>query len=164
MSNIVDPENLANFYFGNGWKSSPSDFHVHPSIAICDNKKQVVHGRGMIVKQEIQAGECLFVSPPTVTIDSTELRSRFLKEGNENLEEIAISFLEDNMLTAIQNKQRAKINSFLALMGISSSSRKEKILTIDLLNGKDEKELWSDEELSAVTKSDMRNIILKNSE
>jgi hypothetical protein len=160
----IDPTNLSNYYFISDKEVSPSDFYVHPSIVICNDKKRVVHGRGMIVDQEIQAGDCLFVSPPTVTVDLNELKSRFLKEGNDDLEEIAISLLEDNMLRAIQNQQQTTINSFLALMGMPSSSTKPKFLTIDLLNGKDDREVWSNEELSTVKKSDLRNIILKNGE
>jgi hypothetical protein len=138
--------------------------YFHPSIAI-RNDSTVLHGRGMVVTQGISAGECIFVTPPTLGVGMYKLKKRFLEDGMK-LEDVAIELLIDAMMEAITRRKQkenlcnAAINSFMALMG--ATAKQEKEVTVDLLNAKDDRDLWSEEELSNVTRTDLRNVILKN--
>eukprot|EP00980_Cylindrotheca_fusiformis_P010862 scaffold2462_cov127-Cylindrotheca_fusiformis.AAC.19 len=177
----IDPKNLSNLYFSDNDYDSCC-LYVHPSIAIQDDDPTVVvHGRGMVVTQDIPAGECLFVTRPTVGVGMDEIKKRFLetREAAMNLEDIAIELLIDSMEEAIARRQQkeeesemfsknaATINSFMTLMGSTPSTKQEqrKVTTLDVLNATDDRlDLWSDEELDNVTRKDLRNIILKNGE
>lgn len=158
----VDPKDLTNLFFSDDHKLFDG-FFVHPSITISKGK-DIVHGRGLIVNQDIQAGECLFVTPPTVGID--QLNSNFLEGENSSkkLEDVAMDLLQENMMEAVRRNEYATMNSFLVLMGIPGSKEDEKDVNIDLLNGEDDGRIWSDEELNSVTKKHLRSIILKNGE
>ena len=158
----TDSQNLSNLYFSHDDSSlAIDDAYVHPGIVISNDEKQVIHGRGMIVERKINPGECLFITPPTVGLDLNALRARFLEVGDSNLEDVAMTMLEDNMMEVIQKREKASLNSFLPLMG-SLLSKEGKDVTIEILTANDEREVWSDEELSKINRKDIKNIILKN--
>lgn len=167
----IDHTNLNNLLFNEESNQSSLElFYAHPSLCI-SNDQSVIHGRGCRTSRDIRAGECLFVTPPTVGIE--QLKLKFLKEygdphASTTLEKVAMDLLEENMMQAIRGNDHAIINSFMVLMGaegISSFIEEDaKYFSIDLLNGKHDGRIWSDEELACVTKKHLRNIILKNGE
>lgn len=184
----IDPKDLSTFYFGSGNEKSSEgeeckrgnhdEFYVNPSIAIhtattvssSNVSKMIVHGRGMVATKDITAGECIFITPPTVGLDMDIIKSKFKEITNTmTLEDLAMEELIDNMMKDIEARQdgenetttlNRRINSFLCLMG--STKENEKEVTIEILNGKEDSELWSAEELKDLSRQGMKNIILKN--
>lgn len=195
----MDPTNLTNIYFCDKppttelWKNYT---YVHPAVSI--NTHNVCHGRGMIATRDICAGECIFVTPPTVYVDARDVQREFLKRdlvsscSAVNLEEIAVEMLVENMWNRIVENDKGTINSFLVLMGSSSSGSGSSITTITsnrrssatmkevvweksddcfrvtdtaTLLGNNSAEYWSREELlveKLVSRDDLKNIIFKN--
>lgn len=159
----IKPSNLTDLYFA-GDDAVPN-VYVHPEICI-QRDDGVVHGRGMIVTKDIKAGECLFVTPPTVHVNRGKARQAF-KEAVEcgqrrDLEEIVMDLLVKNMMEAVKNNEHATINSFLALMGVPGSKEEAKDVSIDTLNGHENNKSWTDEEVKGVNEKHLRSIILKN--
>ena len=105
----IDSQNLSNLYFRHDDSSlAIDDAYVHPGIVISNDEKQVIHGRGMIVERKINPGECLFITPPTVGLDLNALRARFLEVGDSNLEDVAMTMLEDNMMEVMPKFEETK--------------------------------------------------------
>ena len=140
----------------------------------------------MIATQDIQAGEYLFVTPPTVHANQQTVKDIYTagvgvigtgtgaEKQSKGVEDVAMDVLVQNMMEAIERKEFATVNSFLALMGVKASNASEEDVSMDRLNGKDydddnddtgTNKCWSeddDDDLKNVTKDDLRNIILKN--
>ncbi|CAJ1951450.1 unnamed protein product [Cylindrotheca closterium] len=177
---IIDPKDLSNLYFGANKKTNAgeetAEFFVHPSIAIQSGTESttpsdhhgtnIVHGRGMVATNDIAAGECIFITPPTVGMDCHAMESKFKSGTNVALEDLAMEELIDKMMKDINSKQdgdtkvNACINSFLCLMGSTKDTKKK--VTIQMLNGKDDTDHWSAEELKDLSRKDMKTILLKN--
>lgn len=170
----LDPKNLSNIYFASDASIPSNEYYVHPSISIANTTtdqdehapatdERIAHGRGVMVQHEISAGECLFVSPPTVTVGFSDMKTRYLEEGRGRLEDAAMELLQENMMGAIEEQNHATMNSFLVLMGSSITKKEEEInVTLDLLNAQVDTQIWSGEQLSKITETNMKNIILKN--
>ena len=77
----------------------------------------------MIVTQDIAAGECLFVTPPTVGVEvGLLLPKKDDDDTTTTFEDVAMELLVDSMMDAIRHKRKhdannSTINSFLSLMG-----------------------------------------------
>jgi len=71
----VIPENLGQRLLGLSGdnKSDEGLTYVSPSLSISDDPKLVAHGRGLIAKKPIQAGDLLFVHPPTVHAEISQV-------------------------------------------------------------------------------------------
>lgn len=166
MATKVDSNNASNLYFQDPKSSilQVLDSYVHPCITI-RNDSTVVHGRGMVVTKDVSAGDCLFVTPPTVGFDVDQVKKTCLA-GEGKLEDIATGILINNMEDVIARRHQeeksptATMNSFMVLMG--STLKKEVEVTLDLLNARDSSDKWMEEELQNVTRKDLRNVILKN--
>jgi hypothetical protein len=108
--------------------------YVSPSLKISTDPKLVAHGRGLVVVAPIQAGELLFVHPPTVKADVSQvLRIYKNKAGSRNdsennnkdssssslLESIAETVLLKEMKRAVRGRKKESsartAASFLAL-------------------------------------------------
>ena len=158
---MIDQKNLSDLLFST--KGLKKEFYVNPGVTISQN--DVVHGRGMIATKDIKAGECIFITPPTVYADQKEVLKNFKNKADSmGLESLAFNLLVDNMMEAIEKRDHAIINSFLVLMGSSNSNFDKSGVSLKRLNGNDDVIAWSDEVLKAITKEDLRSIILKNGE
>lgn len=167
----IDPKDLSTLYFGakaeekelNDDKDSNAEvFFVNPSIVVQTATKdgnKVVHGRGILAVKDIAAGDCIFVTPPTVGVNIESIKSK-VRESDIALEELAMEDLIDQMMEDIQSRRIKKINSFLCLMGSTKDNGKE--VTIDMLNGQDDTEVWSEEELQGLGRKEMKDTLLKN--
>ena len=170
METSIDPTNLSSLYFYcqdheelNAKLDEEFVCYVNPNIRIENDKKNVVHGRGVVVTQDVKAGECLFVSSPVIGVRSEEARNAFLESAGSTLEETTMKLLQDKMMDAIRKQNNhGPINSFMALMGSQNGKQYTDTPSIDLLNGQDDSIVWSEEELNCMTPSNLKSIILKN--
>lgn len=110
-----------------------------------DSKNNVVHGRGLIATRDIQPGELLFITPPTLKVDTDILREMYFSEKRGesqnvskkiiNLEKLAMRLLENKMMDTTEvlefdeenssdEKNLGVLNSFLALMSGSHDNIK----------------------------------------
>lgn len=114
--------------------------YVSPLLAISKDPKLVAHGRGLVAKSSIRSGELLFVHPPTVKAEISQvLRIYRNKASNASetigssslLESIAETVLLKEMKRAIRGRKKensCKIAaSFLALNSDHSTSDEAKI-------------------------------------
>lgn len=144
----------------------------------------VQHGRGLVAASDIRAGELLFVTSPILTCNVVNVKQQFWKEkssiiaaqkvveNNDNnnedtflLENLAEQDLLDSMKQAIQNKDAAIVNSFLALTGrvdtTSTATNAALDLSVARLLGKDNETLPI--HLDTITvDNDLLQIIRKN--
>ena len=118
----VEPNDVSNILFRK--KTDPVvsvEPYVGPVEVSCDGAK-VAHGRGLVSTRDIQTGELLFVTPPTVEAPLERVhqmwqdRRSSLTDEDRCLEECAESVLLDSMQEACTN-QPAVAASFLALVG-----------------------------------------------
>jgi hypothetical protein len=85
------------------------------------NNGHVVHGRGLIATRDIKPGECLFVTPPTVSADIGEVRRLWAGcNGKKSIEEIAEASLLKNMKRSVKANKKAVAASFMALTSANS--------------------------------------------
>ncbi len=106
------------------------------------------------------AGECLFVTSPTLHADQKTVFELWRKQSSMSVEEIAIELLTENMANAIKTTQYGAANSFLVLMGNSHVNGNIDV-KIDTLLGKNEEGFINDE-FANLSKVDMKKIIFKN--
>jgi hypothetical protein len=153
---IKDPSNLSSLLLSNA-ETSENDFvepYVNPHLELATFS--VKHGRGLIARETIKAGSCLFVMSPAVSAAAYQVKERFFATvGPKTLEEVAEDVLVESMEqvadTGIQN-------SFLALLGAANSLvDKEPVTTVDVLIGKDSKKANMQ-----VTCGELRQIIRRN--
>ena len=161
---IQDPSDLSQLYFAEKNLSKDdvvSVNYVSPSISI--GIEDVAHGRGLIATKDIEEGELLFVTSPTISVDHN-ITKQIMMEQNvpvSKLEETSIDLLVENMYKCLQDDVTPILNSFLSLMGSKSDVEKE-IYSIETLLGQNDDCLFSRIEVEGISKSDLKNIILKN--
>jgi len=82
----------------------------------------VVHGRGLIATRDIKPGECLFVTPPTVSANIDEVKRLWAGcNGKRSIEEIAEASLLKNMKRSIkQAEDKSVAASFMSLTSVHS--------------------------------------------
>eukprot|EP00536_Pseudo-nitzschia_multiseries_P011065 jgi/Psemu1/204873/e_gw1.359.34.1 len=106
----------------------PSLIYVLPSLKISSDPSLVSHGRGLVATEDIPAGSLLFVHPPTVRADVSQImriyqnKARSNSSSNNLLESIAETVLLKEMKRAIRGRTKQTANariaaSFLALNG-----------------------------------------------
>lgn len=165
MMEIQDPSDLSHLYFAENNISKDSNVsvnYVSPSISI--STEQVAHGRGLIATKDIKEGELLFVTSPTISVDPNIAKQRMTEQNVpvSKLEEMIIDLLVENMHKCLQEHVSPNIlNSFLALMGSKFDVEKE-IYSIETLLGQNDDCIFSINEVQEVSKSDLKNVILKN--
>ena len=114
--------------------------HVSPSLKISSDPSLVAHGRGLVATRDISAGELLFVHPPTVRAEISQVLRIYQnkakvkvnnkvnnnkdndKDNNNLLESIAETVLLKEMKRAIRGRKKQTSHartaaSFLALNG-----------------------------------------------
>jgi hypothetical protein len=87
--------------------------------------KTVVSGRGLIATRDIAAGECLFVTPATVSARVESVYQRWVSRHSHRgtLEEISEQVLVEQMKSLISNTdEQVTVESFMALMGATASN------------------------------------------
>ena len=89
-------------------------------IALAKNN-DVVHGRGLIATRDIKPGECLFVTPPTVSAKISDVQRLWSGcNGKKSIEEIAEASLLKNMKRSVKANDKAVAASFMALTSAHS--------------------------------------------
>lgn len=167
MMEIQDPSDLSPLYFAENNSSKDGNVsvnYVSPSISI--GIEDVAHGRGLIATKDIEEGELLFVTSPTISVDHNTAK-QILTEQNvpvSKLEEAIIDLLVENMYKCLQEDVTPILNSFLVLMGSSKSDVEKEIYSIQTLLGQNDDCLFSRNEVEGISKSHLKNIILKNGE
>ena len=117
--------------------------YVSPSLAISTDPNLVVHGRGLVASRPIKAGELLFVHPPSVKAELSQvLRIYKNKAGNGSgtrdgasssslLECIAETVLLKEMKRAVRGKKKERnariAATFLALNSHHSTKNEEEV-------------------------------------
>ena len=123
-------------------QSSTSDDTVYIG-AVEVAESGVVHGRGLIATRDIKPGECLFVTPPTVSANINEVKRLWAGcNGKRSIEEIAEASLLKNMKRSI--KQAGDKSVAASFMSLTTAHSVEDIPdlkqydgnTIDILLGK----------------------------
>jgi hypothetical protein len=76
--------------------------------------ESVVHGRGLIATRAICVGECLFVTPPTVSAPLKDVL-RLSHSTSTSLEQVAETILLKHMKRALRSKSRQQAASFMLL-------------------------------------------------
>ena len=166
MMEVQDPSDLSPLYFAE--KNSLKDGnvsvnYVSPSISI--GIEDVAHGRGLIATKDIEEGELLFVTSPTISVDHNAAKQMMTEQNVpvSKLEEAIIDLLIENMYKCLQEDVTPILNSFLALMGSKYDVEKE-IYSMETLLGQNGESIFSRIEVEGISKSHLKNIILKNGE
>lgn len=162
----MDPSDLSQLYFVENNSSKDGNGpvnYVSPSISI--GIEDVAHGRGLISTKDIKEGELLFVTSPTISVDHNTAKQMMMEQNVpvSKLEEAIIDLLVENMYKCLQEDVSPILNSFLALMGSKSDVEKE-IYSIETLLGQNDDCIFSRIEVERISKSHLKNIILKNGE
>jgi hypothetical protein len=171
---IVDSSNLFDFYFK--WSLTQHDPNRPQTLKpyVSNDCIEVVpiderRGRGMIAKEDLPAGTCLFVIPPTVAVSVDKVLEQWRNEGSAGthdaakLETVAEDILLEEMKSAIEkarNSDAAVANSFLVLEGYSSNTFLDTIPSLDCLLALDQTSPLLQEESSTV--EDLRHIVRRN--
>jgi len=136
----------------------------------------------MVATRDIVAGECIFVTPPTVYANPQDVRKEYLKrydiDSSVTLEDVAVEILVEKMWNSIVENDRGTFNSFLVLMGSSSIIMRENTndsarnsidsqsLNISTLLGHDGEDYWGQDELlekeKFASRDDLKKILFKN--
>eukprot|EP00977_Amphora_coffeiformis_P005943 scaffold1267_cov171-Amphora_coffeaeformis.AAC.19 len=165
-STTVKPNDISNILFQK--KTDPVvsiEPYVGPVEISCDGNK-VSHGRGLIATRDIEAGELLFLTPPTVEAPLEKVyelwqdRHSSLTDGDRCLEECAEHVLLDAMQEACTN-QPAVAASFLALVGsplVDMQATTAPSITILLGQGNGDSII----DATAVTRDDCLKIVRAN--
>eukprot|EP00592_Proboscia_alata_P012287 CAMPEP_0194385696 /NCGR_PEP_ID=MMETSP0174-20130528/82004_1 /TAXON_ID=216777 /ORGANISM="Proboscia alata, Strain PI-D3" /LENGTH=171 /DNA_ID=CAMNT_0039174107 /DNA_START=183 /DNA_END=695 /DNA_ORIENTATION=+ len=81
---------------------------------------QLVHGRGLVTTQDVSAGECLFICPPTVCANVDDVYRMWSSKGEDqsdnSLETITENILVKSMRDALTSENYSVSQSFLALL------------------------------------------------
>lgn len=133
------------------------------------NAVAVAHGRGVVATRDIQAGECLFVTPPVVTANVEQV-TKLWKErvGSGSSENKLVEQLSEQVL--VQEMERVlretpdKARTFLALMGASDS---DVTTTTDtsmecLLGNADKEDVATAIDPTSISQEDLRQIVRRN--
>ena len=80
--------------------------------AVAISTSSVVHGRGLLATRAISVGECLFVTPPTV---SAPLKDVLRLCHASSLEQVAETILLKHMKRALRSKSKQQAASFMSL-------------------------------------------------
>ena len=85
MIEIENPSNLSNLLFAKTNIVNKKDAvvpYVSPKIQVSTSTQNntIIHGRGLIATQNIAAGECLFVIPPTFDVNVEDCKNQYLQE------------------------------------------------------------------------------------
>ena len=108
MSTTISLEDVSELLF---IATSPSD--TTPLIGpIAIATDSVVHGRGLVATRDIAVGECLFVTPPTV---SAPLENVARLCHGKNLEQVAETILLKHMKRALRSTSKQQAASFMFL-------------------------------------------------
>lgn len=156
FSSISDPSNLSSLLLSSSTSQStlskkanspPVVLYIGP-IQISNDPKKVRHGRGLIASRDIAAGECLFVTPPTLAVPVAHVKSEWTKRQQQQqqhdkdspaetsklpttVDEVAEDLLIKSMsetIEAAQTSPRAAgvAHSFLSLLGPSATVKRKK--------------------------------------
>ena len=129
---FVLPENLGQRLVGLSENNQDDDSlaYVSPSLAISSDPKMVAHGRGLVAKIPIQAGELLFVHPPTIHAEISQVLRIYKNKASGStreatsgasslLESIAETVLLKEMKRAVRGRKKKSsarmAASFMAL-------------------------------------------------
>jgi hypothetical protein len=87
-------------------KSGVSLTYVSPSLKISTDPRLVAHGRGLVAAAPIQAGELLFVHPPTVKAEISQVLRIYKnkagsRNGSENNKDLSSSSSSSSLLESI---------------------------------------------------------------
>jgi SET domain len=194
-TSIPDPRNLSDLFFGET-RTALSDFEPYAGpiqVAttrssssntnnVSHNDFSVCHGRGIVATRNVTAGECLFVTAPTVhanvkaverewnekychleTLNSSTSSSSCHREGGVGVETACEQVLVRAMQQAIHKKDTAVAQSFLALLGGNQSNERGTV-SMDRLLGNDHSlaPLLDDPPTRCVDEKDLLQIIRKN--
>jgi hypothetical protein len=155
--------------------------YTGPTIRVVNNTKvsnSVAHGRGVVAARDIQAGECLFVTPPVVSANVKQVtklwKERILSVGvggSESSETKLVEQLSEQVLVqemeCVVREKPDKARSFLALMGASDSNGKDdNIPSIERLLGNtkstDEEDVYADIDPTNTSQENLRQIVRCN--
>ena len=102
--------------------TAPDATFIGPvEVAEAKNNDVVVHGRGLIATRDIKPGECLFVTPPTVSASINEVQRLWSScNGKKSIEEIAEFSLLKSMKRSVKANDKAVAASFMALTSAHS--------------------------------------------
>jgi hypothetical protein len=82
-------------------------------VAVCScSSSEVVHGRGLVAKQDINMGDCLFMISPTV---SAPIESVLRTCQGKSIERVAETFLLKHMKRALRSASKKIAASFMIL-------------------------------------------------
>ena len=104
--------------------TAPDATFIGPvEVADAKNNDAVVHGRGLIATRDIKPGECLLVTPPTVSANINEVHRLWSScNGKKCIEEIAEALLLKNMKRSVKANDKAVAASFMALTSVHSDN------------------------------------------
>lgn len=87
-------------------------------VEISTSGNSVAHGRGLIATRDIAVGECLFITPPTVSAPLNDVLRIYNNGGartSKSLEELAELILLKHMKRALRQKTKKQAASFMFL-------------------------------------------------
>jgi hypothetical protein len=199
---IPDPSDLSGLLFSQGNdndndndndnEKGPNPYH-HPPYYVSDRVKiaPVAHGRGLVATREIPAGTCLWVTPPTVSVDVNEVYQAWNDNDSDSasslqsqsLEQVAEDCLLQAMRQALSTTSTTSTStstpryggvakSFLALVGrkggtcTAEADHEIEIPSIDCLLGnastsKDDTDTCSST-TTTITDDDLLQLIRRN--
>mmetsp|Transcript_19533 Transcript_19533/g.48647 ORF Transcript_19533/g.48647 Transcript_19533/m.48647 type:complete len:520 (-) Transcript_19533:2413-3972(-) len=137
---FVLPENLGHRLMGLSENNQDGDSlsYVSSSLVISSDPKMVAHGRGLVAKTPIQAGELLFVHPPTIHAEISQVLRVYKNKATGStreatpgasslLESIAETILLKEMKRAVRGRKKESnarmAASFLALNSNHSTTQ-----------------------------------------
>ena len=91
-------------------------------IGVVDTN-QVVQGRGLVATRDVAAGECLFITPPTVCAPVADIRR--ILPSQRSLESITETVLLKNMKRSLRNADKSVAASFMLLTDGSNQATSE---------------------------------------
>jgi hypothetical protein len=162
---VDDPSDISSLLFQKNDDHSNANtrtscYYVGP-VAITNTA--VVSGRGLIATRNIAAGECLFVTPATVSarVESVYARWVFRNRQPGTLEEISEQVLLEEMKSLISNAdEQATVESFMALMGAMASNTTS--VSIAQLLGRGSEEATTLFTINDISDDELLQIIRKN--
>ena len=160
---FVLPESLGQRLVGLSEDNHSDDAltYASPLLVVSEDPKLVAHGRGLVAKSSIKAGELLFVHPPTIKAEISQVlriyknkASGSTKNGPETiegvasssslLESIAETVLLKEMKRAVRGRKKESIArtvaSFLALNSDHSTKHKGETAEANACNSEKEEE------------------------
>ena len=162
---LEDPTNVSSLLFQPNESSNNSTKKACQYVGpIKITNKAVVSGRGLIATRDISPGECLFVTPPTVSAHVQTVHKRWIALNNGrpgSLEEITEQVLVEEMKSILSNEdEHLMAESFLVLMGASAS--KTDCLSIEQLLGQRSSNEATAFSIHKISDHDLSQVIRKN--